>query len=206
MNPTARLWSAVATLLLLAAILQVSGLTPLLRYSRDAIAAGELWRLATGHLLHLGPAHFALNAVGTMLAAALVGPQLRPFAWVWVWLACALSVSGGLWWLQPEVGWYVGMSGVLHGLIVAGAVTGLGDYRERLFAAVVLVAIAAKLGWEQWSGAIPGTTALAGGSVITEAHLYGAVGGLLAGGAILAIRSYRVARSRHGTSDDSGGL
>jgi rhomboid family GlyGly-CTERM serine protease len=193
-SPTARLWSAVTALLLLAAILQISGLAPMLRYSRDAIAAGELWRLITAHLVHLGAAHFALNAMGTVLAAALVGAQLRPLAWGWVWLACALSVSGGLWWLQPEIGWYVGMSGVLHGLIVAGAVTGLGDYRERLFAAAVLVAIAAKLGWEQWSGAMPGTAALAGGSVITEAHLYGAVGGLLAGSVILALHRLRPIR------------
>lgn len=194
MSPTARLWSAVTALLLLAAILQISGLAPMLRYSRDAIAAGEIWRLITAHLVHLGAAHFALNAMGTVLAAALVGAQLRPLAWGWVWLACALSVSGGLWWLQPEIGWYVGMSGVLHGLIVAGAVTGLGDYRERLFAAAVLVAIAAKLGWEQWSGAMPGTAALAGGSVITEAHLYGAVGGLLAGSVILALHRLRPIR------------
>lgn len=195
MSPTARLWSAVAALLLLAAVLQASGLAPMLRWSRDAIAAGEVWRLITGHLLHLGPAHFTLNALGTILVAALVGPRLRPLTWAWIWLACALSVSGGLWWLRPEIGWYVGLSGVLHGLIVAGAIAGLGDYRERLFAAAVLVAIAAKLGWEQWTGAMPGTAALAGGSVVTEAHLYGAVGGLVAGLAVFVIRWLRDARA-----------
>lgn len=195
MSPAARLWSAVTALLLLSALLQVSGLTPLLRYSRDAIAAGEIWRVITGHLLHLGAAHFVLNAIGTALAAALVGAQLRPLAWGWVWLACALSVSGGLWFLQPGIGWYVGLSGVLHGLIVAGGIAGLGDYRERLFAAAVLVAIAAKLGWEYWSGAMPGTAALAGGSVVTEAHLYGAIGGLLAGLVVLASRRLHGARN-----------
>lgn len=194
MSPATRLWSAVTALLLLAALLQLSGLTPMLRYSRDAIAAGEIWRLITGHLLHLGTAHFMLNAVGTVLAAALVGAQLRPLAWACVWLVCALSVSAGLWFLQPGIGWYVGLSGVLHGLIVAGAVTGLGDYRERLFAAAILVAIATKLGWEQWSGAMPGTAELAGGSVVTEAHLYGAVGGLIAGLGVLAWRWLHNAR------------
>lgn len=197
MNPTARLWSAVTALLLLATMLQVSGLSPQLRYSHDAIAAGEIWRLITGHLLHLGPTHLALNAAGTVLAAALVGAQLRPLGWGAVWLTCALSVSGGLWLLHPDIGWYVGLSGVLHGLIVAGAVIALGDYRERLFAAAVLAAIAAKLGWEQWSGVMPGSAALAGGSVVTEAHLYGAVGGLLAGVPVLAMRS------RHGDREDS---
>lgn len=191
MSPAIRLWLAVAALLLLAAILQATGLTPMLRYSREGIAAGEVWRLITGHLLHLGPSHFTLNAVGTALAAALVGQHLRALGWAVVWLVCALGVSAGLWWLQPEVDWYVGLSGVLHGLIVAGAIAGLADYRERLFAAAVLAAIVAKLGWEHWSGAMPGTAALAGGSVITEAHLYGAVGGLLAGFAVLAARGLR---------------
>ena len=194
MSSTIRLWSAVTALLLLAAILQASGLGPMLRYSRDAIAAGEIWRLISAHLMHLGAAHLALNAVGTMLAAALIGANLRPLAWAWVWLACALSVSGGLWWLQPEIGWYVGMSGVLHGLIVAGAIAGLGNYRERLFASAILAAIAAKLGWEHWAGAMPGTAALAGGPVITEAHLYGAVGGVVAGAVILARHRLRAIR------------
>lgn len=195
MTPAARLWSAVAALLLVAALLQASGLAPALRYSRDAIAAGEFWRLITGHLLHLGPTHFALNAMGTVLVAALVGPQLRPLSWAGVWLICALSVSAGLWFLHTGLGWYVGLSGVLHGLIVAGAVAGLGDYRERLFAAAVVAAIAAKLGWEYWSGVMPGTAALAGGSVITEAHLYGAFGGLIAGIAALATRRLHGSRN-----------
>jgi membrane associated rhomboid family serine protease len=41
---------------------------------------------------------------------------------------------------------------------------------------------------------MPGTAALAGGSVITEAHLYGAVGGLLAGSVILALHRLRPIR------------
>jgi len=202
-NPAARVWSMVAALLLLSAVLQFSGLTPLLRYSHDAIAAGEIWRLITGHLLHLGAAHFLLNAVGMVLAAALVGAQLRPLGWACVWLICALSVSAGLWFLQPGVSWYVGLSGVLHGLIVAGAVTALGDDRERLFAAAILVAIAAKLGWEQWNGAMPGTAELAGGSVVTEAHLYGAMGGLVAGLAVLASRRLRETRPHDRDSRDA---
>lgn len=191
MSPATRLWCTFAALLAVSAILQATGLGPVLRYSRDAIAAGEVWRLVTGHLLHLGATHFALNAVGTLLVVGLVGSHLRPLGWIGVWLACALTVSAGLWWLQPDIGWYVGLSGVLHGLIVAGAMAALGDRRERLFAAVVLAAIAAKLGWEQWTGAMPGTAALAGGSVVTEAHLYGAVGGVLAGIAVIGLRRRR---------------
>ena len=181
MSATGRLWIAVAALLALAAALQLAGAGPALRYSREAVAGGQVWRLVTASLVHLGPAHLALNAAGTVLIAALVGAHLRPPGWAGAWLACALAVGAGLWWGQPQIGWYVGLSGVLHGLVVTGAIAALHERRERLFATVVLAAIAGKLAWEQWSGAMPGTARLAGGPIVTEAHLYGALGGVFAG-------------------------
>lgn len=188
MSPSRRLWACVAGLLALAGLAQAGGLVPLLRYSRDGIAAGEAWRLVTAHLVHLGPAHLGLNALGTILVAALVGHHLRPLAWAATWLACALAVSAGLWWFAPSVGWYVGLSGVLHGLLVAGALAALDDGRERVFAVAVLAVVAIKLAWEGLAGATPGTAALAGGPVVTDSHLFGAVGGTVAGGMALLLR------------------
>ena len=40
-----------------------------------------------------------------------------------------------------------------------------------------LVLLIVKLLWEQLSGPLPGSTELSGARVITEAHLYGALGG-----------------------------
>ena len=190
MNVAVRRWLLVAALLGVAALAQVSGLDLLLRYSRDGIAAGELWRLVTAHLVHLGPAHLGLNALGTVLVVALVGHHLRPLAWAATWLICALVVGAGLWWATPAVAWYVGLSGVLHGLLVAGAVAALADERERLFAFVVLAVVTAKLAWEGFAGATPGTAALAGGRVVTESHLLGAVGGVVAGAVAAAWRRW----------------
>jgi len=34
--------------------------------------------------------------------------------------------------------------------------------------------------WEQMRGAMPGTEALIGGTTVVDAHLYGAVGGVIA--------------------------
>ncbi len=193
MNAPLYLWSAVAGLLAAAGLIEVADLAPLLRYSREGIAAGELWRPVTAHLVHLGPAHLALNAIGTVLVAALVGHHLRSLAWAATWLACAVTVAAGLWWWTPWVEWYVGLSGVLHGLLVTGAVAALAEPRERLFAGVVVVAVIAKLAWEATAGATPGTAMLAGGRVVTESHLFGALGGALAGA--LALASHRRARS-----------
>lgn len=178
MTPRRARWIAVAGVVALACAAQAAGLVPALRYDRAAIAAGEAWRLLTGHLVHLGAMHLALNAAGLVLVAALVGPHMRLPAWGTAFVVSALAISAGLWLVAPGLDWYVGLSGVLHGLLVAGAAAAIGERRERLFAGTVLAAVAAKLVWEQTTGPTPGTAALAGGPVVVDAHLFGALGGL----------------------------
>lgn len=46
-------------------------------------------------------------------------------------------------------------------------------------AKLLLLIIIAKLTWEQIAGPLPGSEATAGGNVIVDAHLYGAVAGYL---------------------------
>lgn len=170
-----------AAIAVLALAVMVGGLLPMLslRYERDAILAGEVWRLVTGHLVHLNWSHFALNVGGLVLIWLLFGARLTQAQWLIVLLACALGVSAGLFALHPELNWYVGLSGVLHGLFVAGALGGLySGYRAEW---LLLGLLALKLAWEQLSGPLPGTEELAGGMVIVDAHLYGALTGLATG-------------------------
>ncbi len=180
MGPAGRRWTAVAVLIAIATAAQALELVTVLRYDRGAIAAGEVWRVLTGHLVHLNGMHLVLNAVGLALVSALVGMHLRLPAWGLALLISAATVSAGLWLGTPELAWYVGLSGVLHGLLAAGALVGLTERRERLFTGLVLAVVAAKLGWEQWAGATPGTEAVADGRVVVDAHLYGALGGVAA--------------------------
>jgi rhomboid family GlyGly-CTERM serine protease len=148
------------------------------RYEREAIAAGELWRLVFGHLVHLGWGHLWLNLAALGLMGALFEGLLAPRAWLMTsaWSAAAIDVGLYLW--HSDVDWYVGLSGVLHGLMVAGA--------WRLARApsplgwALLAGVAAKLLWEQAAGPLPLSEATSGGPVVIEAHLYGAIGGLIA--------------------------
>ena len=64
-------------------------------------------------------------------------------------------------------------------MLVAGLVVSVSPGRKD--AAVVAVAVAAKIAWEQFSGPLPGSVESSGGAVIVDAHMYGAVAGLLAG-------------------------
>jgi rhomboid family GlyGly-CTERM serine protease len=88
----------------------------------------------------------------------------------------------GFWFLKPELYWYVGMSGLLHGLLAAGIVTRLRKIDAET--AILLLLLVAKISWEQFSGPVPGSESTSGGPVVVDAHLYGAVGGIL--GAMLA--------------------
>lgn len=149
-----------------------------LRYDRAAILDGQLWRLLSGHLVHLGLPHLVMNLAGLALIWMLVGHLLTPWQWAGVAVVCGLGVSGGLLAFNPELAWYVGLSGVLHGLLVCGC---LADLRTGRRSAWLLLALVwAKLIWEQVAGPLPGSEAGAGGAVIVDAHLYGGLAGILA--------------------------
>lgn len=170
-------WLLPASLVIVLLGLQAGGDTArlALRYDREMIAAGDVFRLLTGHLVHLGWPHLLLNAFGLLLVWFLVG---RSHQW-WRWLAFVAAsvavIDVGFWHLMPQLEWYVGLSGVLHGVLAAGVV-GLWS-SQRLEALILTVALVSKLMYESVIGPLPGSENTAGGIVITEAHLFGAIGG-----------------------------
>ena len=145
-----------------------------LSYQRTALAEGQWWRLLTAHFVHLDLEHAALNAMGLVLMWALFARDYPPLRWLAIYLGTALTVSAGLWWFSPEVAWYVGASGALHGVMTAGTVAHLrrGDLDGWILAIFIVV----KLGYEQYAGALP----FAGSpDTVVDAHLYGAIGGVV---------------------------
>ncbi|MGI9301168.1 MAG: rhombosortase [Gammaproteobacteria bacterium] len=148
-----------------------------LRYQRGEIIGGEVWRLLSNHLIHLTWAHFVMNALGAALLCALFPRLFAPRFAVVMFVAIGLAVSLGLLAFNPNVNWYVGLSGVLHGVFVIGA------WREvrsgRWDGALMLVLLALKVGWEQLYGPLPGSAETAGGPVVEDAHLYGAIAGIV---------------------------
>lgn len=145
----------------------------LLRYDRTGLAHGEWWRLLTAHLVHLDLRHAVLNAVGLALMWALFARDYSPRAWAAIVLGAVAGIDAGLWLADSTVGWYVGSSGVLHGVMSAGA---LARARRREWEGAVLgVVLAGKLTYEHWAGPLPfaGTAA-----VVVDAHVYGVLGAL----------------------------
>ncbi len=146
-----------------------------LRYDRAALASGELWRLLSAHVVHLSLRHALVNAAGLVLLWALFARDYAPRAWLLITLAALLTLDAGLWFLDQTVAWYVGSSGVLHGLLAAGTVAHL-KRRDRE-GVLLLVLLLGKLTWEQLVGPLPFSGSP---EVVVDAHLYGVVGGAAA--------------------------
>jgi rhomboid family GlyGly-CTERM serine protease len=146
----------------------------LLRYDRAGLAAGQGWRLLTAHVVHLGLEHAALNSLGLVLMWALFARDYRPRQWALILLSALTAIDAGLWLRDSTVVWYVGSSGVLHGVMAAGT---LAHLRRRDLDGWLLAAfLISKVAYEQHMGALP--FADSGAGVIVDAHLFGALGGL----------------------------
>ncbi len=147
-----------------------------LRYQNDLFSEAQLWRLLSGHLLHLGWNHLLMNLLGLILIVVIFIE--RPLAHWWLdSLICALGVSAGLYLFTPETYWYVGLSGLLHGLLAAAIVDNLQQQPRRY--SLLLAALAGKLIWEQMVGPVPLSDSPIQGAIIVDAHLYGAISGLV---------------------------
>jgi len=148
-----------------------------LRYDRAAIADGQYWRLLSGHFSHLGYSHLLLNLSGLVLVWLLVGRLYTTPQWLLVAVVSVVAMDAGFWFIDANLRWYVGLSGMLHGLLLAGAIGGIRSLPAESI--VICALVVAKLVYEQIAGPLPGSEAVAGGSVVVNSHFYGATGGAL---------------------------
>jgi rhomboid family GlyGly-CTERM serine protease len=170
----------IAALVLLSLLCESGGgehFRQLLRYQREAVLQGEYWRLLTGHLVHGSWLHLFLNCAGLGLLVALYPAHYSPRQWLFIGLLSLITIDIGFVFWEPQLSWYVGLSGVLHGALAAGGIA-WWRYESKRLALALSVIFVGKLIWEQWHGALP----LSGGmAVVVDAHLYGALGGVIAG-------------------------
>jgi rhomboid family GlyGly-CTERM serine protease len=162
-------------------------LTHALRYERAAVLAHEWWRLLTGHLVHADAAHLVWNLLGVGLVWWLFASQYSPRGWLVILLVSTAAIDLGFLAWMPNLGWYVGFSGVLHGMMAAGLLAWLVRSRDPLTAVVAALFIA-KLSWEHLVGPLPFTAETIGLPVIHEAHSFGTLGGLVAAAPLLRKR------------------
>jgi rhomboid family GlyGly-CTERM serine protease len=173
-------WAVLSLVMIIIIVLAATGDAGrmALRYQRDAVIhEHQYWRLLTGHLVHGSWQHVWLNLAGLGLVASLFRGSYSVMQWLAITLVSVAGIDAGFILLMPQLHWYVGLSGVLHGLLAAGAVAWCRS-EDRGLAIALWSILFGKLAWERWHGALPLSGDL---NVIVNAHLYGAVSGLLAG-------------------------
>lgn len=168
---------AIAVLILMFSALQ-NTIFPALALERSAVLTGEYWRLLTGNFVHFGWMHTLMNVTAFLLCsiALLDKFSIAKFSALLIW--CCLVVGGGIFHLNLEYGTYAGLSGAIHGLIVAGLL--LGKQHPVWIRVIALGLLAAKLVQEQSPGfTATDLQALVPVPVAVDAHLYGAIAGLV---------------------------
>lgn len=183
-------------------VFQTTGLVEFFRFSRSDILSGQWWRLLTGNLVHLGYPHLFLNLAGLAVISALLAPAMTVRQWTITGVVSMTGVGIGLLLLDPQLRWYVGLSGVLYGLLLGGAIAEF--QRQRLVAIVLAGYTIGKVTWEQLYGAAESSEKIAGGNVIVNAHLYGMISGALAVAVILSFTYFRKTRGPRAPAPGAG--
>jgi rhomboid family GlyGly-CTERM serine protease len=166
-------WVVPVLLALTILLLALAGddLRQALRYDRQLILAGEWYRLLTGNFVHLGWSHALLNAAGLLLLALMMPGPLPVRSWLARLLVLSGGVGLGLFFLSPGLQWYVGLSGVLHGLFVLVLIP-MATGGEAV-AVMVLALLIGKAAWEHYHGPLQVSLAVLEAPVVTAAHSYG---------------------------------
>ncbi|MGH8274661.1 MAG: rhombosortase [Gammaproteobacteria bacterium] len=178
-----------------------------LRYTHAGIAAGQWWRLFTGNFVHSGWVHLAMDMAGVILLWILCGERLYGWRWLLATVTGSWAIGLGLWWAWPNVVWVLGISGVSHTYWAAGALLLIAARRWE--GPALLVLLAGKLSWEQGTGAgLPTSVELLHGPVLIQAHLIGAIAGMVVGMGLVAFDYVRRRREKspksQGDSAESG--
>lgn len=146
-------------------------------YQRNLIIKGELWRIFTGHLLHTNAYHLLLNLAALIMLWALHGRFYSIKNYSALFLFCCVSTSVGVFFTSPSLIQYVGLSGVLHGIFVFGAIMDIVSKDKTGY--LLFLGVWLKIAHEQIYGASEDVSSLIEANVAVDAHLWGAIGGLL---------------------------
>jgi rhomboid family GlyGly-CTERM serine protease len=171
-------------------------LNPLLAWNRYDIEDFQWWRLFTGHLMHTNLWHACINLSVLSAAAAIFGKAYKPQSWLLIFLILSLTNSIALFLFTPWLANYVGLSGVLYGILAVGFLSTF--YKSPVLNAVVLICITAKIIYEQMPGFdVNYLRTQIEAAVIVDAHLYGLITGIVIYTAMLAWKSLSLERKQH---------
>ncbi|GDY27915.1 hypothetical protein AHAT_38050 [Agarivorans sp. Toyoura001] len=142
--------------------------TELASWNKHLIIEGEYWRVLSGNFCHNNLIHWLMNIATLTLIYFVYDDRLsnRHF----LALSILLGLVGGLALLLAKYDEYVGLSGIIHGLLAYAALIDLMKGKIKL-GFIVLTGLGIKLVIEQIYGGDPWVTEMIGIDVATDAHL-----------------------------------
>jgi rhomboid family GlyGly-CTERM serine protease len=149
----------------------------ILAYYYTGIAQFELWRLITATFCHTNFNHLIMNIAGLIITLLLFIDTFKTVKILPIIIFNSIFIGLALFLFQPTVIWYVGLSGVLHGLFCYAAANDI--HRKDRWGYLLGIGITLKIIYEQFYGAQETTIELINAPVLVDAHLYGAISGLL---------------------------
>ena len=155
-----------------------------LRYERAEFTS-NLWQSVTHALVHLNTQHLVINCLALFCIYLLFPEGFKSTKWIIALLVSAIVSSAGLYLFSPAIDWCVGLSGALHGLMVYVMLRARANV-------LWMLALAGKIILEQTTLSeqfdVANLTAnLIQHNVVVDAHLWGAIGGLLFFGIVRSV-------------------
>jgi len=146
----------------------------------EKISQGEVWRLVTSQFVHLGFNHTVLNLVGYLIVAASFREDISPREEMITLLLAVIGVGCGIYLFNPEIKWFVGLSGAIYGILTHFLI--IGWRRSGILSGFFALYLVGKFVYERFIAEPDNFTAsLIGGAVAIDSHLYGAITGLITG-------------------------
>jgi rhomboid family GlyGly-CTERM serine protease len=185
LDPKRLPWTYLTLVAVAALLVAVPSFRTPFVYDRHAIAHGELWRMWTGHIVHFGWPHgLADGSLFVVIGWVLHRSQRRFSYWSLIILPAIVSLS--LFWFDPEMNIYGGLSGVNVGLLVYLACRGWQkNWYDWFWPAVLGIHVVELFLEVHYHGTGGGAIRFDDSSirVATVAHVGGAVYGVAAWGA-----------------------
>jgi len=146
-------------------------------YYHSELAKGQVWRLITAHFCHTNGYHLLMNAIGLVVVTTLFIDTFKKYRLLPLFAFSGAFICFILFFFEKNIQSYVGLSGVLHGLF-AFAVCDELKRREK-WGMILGLGFICKIMWEQINGPSASTESLIAARVLINAHLYGAISGVI---------------------------
>lgn len=181
--------TATLAVLLVALHVAAAGVFGDLVYDRTAILNGEIWRVLTGHLVHLDWSHLTLNVAALLGLGYLIetdGPDGRRNLLAILGASIA-AIGAALLVFHPMTILYAGLSGALNGLFAFVCLKFFARTKSWVWLALLAGGIF-KIAWESAFG--PAFSATLAWPPEALAHFAGLFGGF----AVMAVNSWQRAK------------